>query len=201
MRRPIALALAGALALLPAQPAQANHYWGGWHWQKGGGGMAGSLTIDGIRYIGVHNAIDQGPVVQGIVNAATERWNDHNWHSAHLTPSNLPPAQFPYACDWTPPPDGWGVSVCTGTPDDPAAGADAQILRVANGHIAWVRIRVRPGYSGEQLTSVIAHELGHALGLYHRVPAVGSVMDPDGGFGWPDYHDKDVLAALYGHGH
>lgn len=191
------------LAGLAPLPAQADHY-SGRHWQKGGGGTSGALTIGGIRYIGVHNGADQSPWWQSqIINEATQRWNDPNWHPAHLTPSNLPEEQFPYGCDWTPPPSGWGISVCYGYPLNGAQG-DAQAFNVdAQEHIGWVRIRIRPGLSVEQTRTVLVHELGHALGLAHRQPMCGSVMSPDGGCngGWPDGHDKNVVAYLYGDGH
>lgn len=193
----IAVGLVVVVAGTIPQPVNANHQMSNFHYKRGG---ANSHTYDGWRFIGIHNGANQDAWMQDAINEAADRWTDTNWHPVILAPSNLPPSQWPWPCDYTPPPDGWGVSICFG---DPGVGnaAVAQWFFGTDGHVRWVKITLREGLENHRYDDIITHELGHALGLAHRAPACATVMSSDGGCGYPDAHDQDQVALIYQHLH
>jgi hypothetical protein len=75
-----------------------------------------------------------------------------------------------------------------------AYGGWAYWRRDPDGHIAAAVVVVN-GRTGGRL--ILCHELGHALGLDHRSQST-SCMSGGPGSGL-DQHDRDELAALYGH--
>jgi hypothetical protein len=186
LRLALGLAVLSASLLLPAQPASADHSWGGRHWPSDGRGLA-------------------------VVNQAGDAWNDYIGHTVNKWRRAVAPhatatfPQGPVAIRYEsggPPrchsPGRGEILVCAWDGFAPGVAGSARLYLDGNGHIQGATVLFDPRYHGDQLMSILCHEVGHALGLDHRSSGQ-TCMREHVGYTEPDGHDGDQIALNHNH--
>jgi len=150
-------------------------------------------------------------------SASTWKWasfNGQGSNSFSITPFLASVGgNDPFNCNAT---QVWAIIVCAGFNSDPNVWGEAFVVPYDGTHTHYSVVRINTNakngvpLTDAELSWVVTHELGHALGLGHTafcpnvMPRYYNEQTPGGCNGWlrPGTHDKaSILAMYFWHGH